>query len=297
MNFDLGEVLTRAWQITWKHRVLWVFAMLPMLPFVLFLPLILYFFLSPDFQSRAPVFFEDPNLIILFFGGTLFLAAISFVLQIFSNSATTAGIFQVEAGKGRVSFPEIAQGGRAYFWRMLGAILLVSIGMMAFFAVFSACLSLIGLVTFGIGSMLGQLLFLPAAMAAYALLEQTQAAVVVDSLNPVDAITRAWELMQENITSYALITVILYFGLTIFSSIASVPLMAPLLLAVFNRFSGELSNSPMLWIGVLCFAAFVPVYFVLQAAALLFTKSAFMITYLRLTRSSKLQPLPLEATP
>src|SRR5215212_5837330 len=24
MNFDLGEVLSRAWQITWKHKVLWV---------------------------------------------------------------------------------------------------------------------------------------------------------------------------------------------------------------------------------------------------------------------------------
>ena len=25
MNFNFGEVLSRAWQIVWKHKVLWIF--------------------------------------------------------------------------------------------------------------------------------------------------------------------------------------------------------------------------------------------------------------------------------
>ena len=28
MNFNFGEVLTRAWQIIWKHKILWVFGIL-----------------------------------------------------------------------------------------------------------------------------------------------------------------------------------------------------------------------------------------------------------------------------
>jgi uncharacterized membrane protein YgcG len=28
MNFNFGEVLTRAWQIIWKHKVLWIFGIL-----------------------------------------------------------------------------------------------------------------------------------------------------------------------------------------------------------------------------------------------------------------------------
>ena len=28
MNFDIGEVLSRAWQITWKQRVLWIIGIL-----------------------------------------------------------------------------------------------------------------------------------------------------------------------------------------------------------------------------------------------------------------------------
>ena len=28
MKFNFGEVLTRAWQITWKYKVLWIFGIL-----------------------------------------------------------------------------------------------------------------------------------------------------------------------------------------------------------------------------------------------------------------------------
>ncbi len=28
MNFNFSEVLTRAWQIIWKHKVLWIFGIL-----------------------------------------------------------------------------------------------------------------------------------------------------------------------------------------------------------------------------------------------------------------------------
>jgi hypothetical protein len=28
MDFDFGDVLTRAWKITWKHKVLWIISIL-----------------------------------------------------------------------------------------------------------------------------------------------------------------------------------------------------------------------------------------------------------------------------
>ena len=28
MNFNFGEILTRAWKITWKYKVLWIFGIL-----------------------------------------------------------------------------------------------------------------------------------------------------------------------------------------------------------------------------------------------------------------------------
>ncbi len=53
MNFDVGDVLTRAWQITWKHKVLWVFNMFPVLLSFLFIPIVF-----------IPMFFIGPNALI-----------------------------------------------------------------------------------------------------------------------------------------------------------------------------------------------------------------------------------------
>ena len=39
MNFDFGEVLTRAFQITWKNKILWLFSALPTLVTFLVFPI------------------------------------------------------------------------------------------------------------------------------------------------------------------------------------------------------------------------------------------------------------------
>ena len=39
MTFDFGELLSRAWQITWKHKMLWVFGFVQTMAGLLLLPL------------------------------------------------------------------------------------------------------------------------------------------------------------------------------------------------------------------------------------------------------------------
>lgn len=292
MTFDFGEVLQHAWQITWKHKVLWLFSALPMVLVVFYLSPVFYLLLSNDFRDGVPDFLNNPASLGLFFIILIVTALLSFVLQVFSRSATTFGILQIEAGKSRPTFGDISNGGRRFFWRILGATLLVSLVALVFFAAFSACVSAIGFVTFGIGSLIGQILFLPATLFIYAITEQSQAAVVADALSPTDAVVRAWDLVTENIGIFALVTIVLYFGLSVFSSIVLLPVIAPLLLFVFNRVSDEFSNPTLLRVAVLCVTAFMPVYLILQAGAMLYVKSAFMVIYLRLTRSLKLQHLP-----
>lgn len=292
MNFDFGDVLRHAWQITWKHKVLWIFSALPTVLVIFYLPFLFYLFLSNDFPNNIPTFLSNPTFLSISFVVVVFTATLSFVLQVFSRSAMAFGILRIEEGETQPTFAEISQGGRTFFWRILGAMLLLSLGMMALFTAFSACLSVIGLVTFGIGSLLGQLLFLPATLLFYALTEQTQAASVVDALNPTEAIEHAWALVTKNIGIFALVAVVLYFGFSIVSSLMMVPVMASLFIVVLNRFYVAFSDPAILWIAMLCFVVFLPVYLIFQAGAVLYMKSVFMVTYLRLTRSLKLQPLP-----
>ena len=61
MNFDFGDVLTRAWKITWKHKVLWIISVLPFLTMFLLLPfwLILLFQKNVDFNAIS-TWMENP---------------------------------------------------------------------------------------------------------------------------------------------------------------------------------------------------------------------------------------------
>ena len=298
MDFNFGEVLSRAWQITWRHKTLWGFSLLPMIPVIIYIPLLLYFLVSTDFTKGLPDFLKNPGLIFLFFAVMMIMIGISLVLRVFSKSATTSGILQVEEGKDRLTSAEILQGGQRHFWRILGVTILIAIGMLMFFAAFSACLSVVGFVTFGIGSLIGQILFLPATLFFYAVTEQSQAAVVADGMSPADAILYAWKLVNENLATFAVLALVLYVGLTLIGSIAMLPVLLPIFLIVLNKFTTEFSNPALPWIAMSCFVVFMPVYLLLQAGTMLYTKSAFMITYLRLTRNLKLQPLPrtVEAT-
>lgn len=292
MDFDAGEVLSRAWQITWRHKALWIFAALPVILVLLVLPFLLYLFLSSDLARNVSHFFANPNLILAFFVGILVMAAISLVLRVFSNSAIAFGVIQAEEGPDRLTTSEIAEGARKYFWRILGVMLLAAVGMMAVFTVLSACLSLVGLVTFGIGSAIGQIFLLPITLLFSVLVEQVQAEVVADQQIPAEAISHAWELMKEYIGKYAFLAFILYFGLAILGAIAVLPVLLTVLLSVLSRFTQEFSNPSVTWIAMSCFAIFLPVYLLLQAGAMLYMKSVYMVTYLRLTRSAKWQPLP-----
>ena len=292
MNFNFGEVLRRAWQITWKHKALWVFGALPMVLFLFYVPLFLYYFLTSNFTETIPDLLSNPGFVAIVFIVIILTVVISLVLQVFSRSATTFGIVQIEAGNDRSSFGELFNGGRIFFWRILGGMLLVNIVLMVFFAVFSACLSLVGFATLGIGSLIGQLLFLPARWLGYAVMEQTQVAIVAEAIRPTDAILRASELVKQNIEIFALVTIVLYFGLSIVGSIVLLPVAAPLFLAVLGKISSEFSNPSVLWVAMSCFIVMMPAYLLVQAVVFVYIKSIHIITYLRLTRSPNLQPLP-----
>jgi len=51
MNFDFGEILSSAFQITWKRKILWVFSALPIFLSFLIFPLMF-----------VPIFFMDNGL-------------------------------------------------------------------------------------------------------------------------------------------------------------------------------------------------------------------------------------------
>ena len=303
MNFSFGEVLTRAAQITWKHKNLWLAGIIVGL--VSLIPTLVSFIFNPSVSS-----FTDPSevnralpLILLANGLVILLSIMSIPVFVVGMSVPSLGTLQVEEGSDKLNFGELIKGVLPYFWRILGIFLLVWVGVILVVMAFLACIVIFSIFTLGIGALCAVpliILFIPLAILVYAIMEQGVSAVLVDHLRFSDALQRAWELVRKNLGVTALMSIIIYLGSIIVSMIISLPMMIPMFEFILNMGAEpdmqsfeRLSHNMILWM-----LALSPIYAVFQGIILTFMQSAWTLTYLRLTRSSKLRPLlgTMEAT-
>lgn len=300
MNFNFGEVLARAWQITWKHKNLWLAGIVVGL--ISLLPASASLIFNPSYSS-----FSDPDAvnralpsILLSNGLVLLLTALTVPIYVAGMAVPSLGTVEAEKGSKTLSFGELVRGILPYFWRILGIVGLVWGG--TFVAVFGlvACIMLVSLFTFGFGVLCAVpffILFIPLAILLYALMEQAISAVVVDNLGFSSALQRAWELVRKNLGVMALISLIIYLGASIISMIITIPMLIPMFGFMLNMGSGSepnfeavdsLMRNMNLWM-----LAFSPIYAVVQGILLTYMQAAWTLTYLRLTRAADpSQPLP-----
>ena len=303
MNFDFGEVLIRAWQITWKHKVLWIFSALPVLVSFLILPLVFIPIISMGTDSMGnPIIFNEPIFIVLFVLTNVIVSLLGFVLYAVGTSSVMLGILRVEEGSAQLNFRQLFNDGRNYLWRILGVMLLVSLGVSAIFFALFACVALFGLVTAGIGFICVQPLFIllyPVMMILYAVIEQAQAAVVADDMGVVDAITRGWNLVKENFWRFLLISLIIYLGITFLTSLVVLPFMTPFFFIPFliDNPQVELSTQSIILFVAAFSMVLLPVMALVQGITITFMKAAYVLVYLRLTRGSTSQRVLLEVVP
>lgn len=298
MNFEMGEVLSRAVQMTWKNKSFWGLVILPMLvnfagiPFY-FLPL---FFLD-DNGSGAPVFLENPLFIVLFLIFHILFILITIALATYGYSALTLGIVRLERDEAGISFKQLLLDAKIYFPRMLGVMFLTSFVIGAIFSVLFGCLILFGFVTAGIGFICVQPIFLlmyPVMFIVQAFMEQAQAAVVVDEMGVMDSLTKGWELLKANFWRLALLSLVVYFAMSVLSSIIVVPLVIPFFFFPFFIESNNFDPTTF-GLGMIVFMlVLLPLMAFVQGVAITFMKSTYILAYLRLTQTPA-APLVVEA--
>jgi hypothetical protein len=297
MDFNFGEVLTRAWQITWNHKNLWlagiVIGLIGMLTGAFSL------ILNPSFAS-----FSDPDAvnqalpsILLSNALVLLLSLLSIPLYVIGMSIPSLGTFQLERGREKVNFGELLKEVLPYFWRILGILAFIWGGLFAVLFIVFGCITLLSLLTFGIAALCTIPLFIltiPLVILVYALMEQGISAVLVDNLGFSSALQRAWELVKQNLGVMALLSIILYLGATVISMVITVPMMIPMFGFLFNMGSepdfesiDRLFRNMTVWM-----LALSPLYALLQGIMLAYMQSVWTLTYMRLTRSFKMEPVP-----
>lgn len=298
MDFDAGEVLNRAWQIVRKHRVLWFYGFLQTMAGLLLLTTAVIPAIAPLISDRSVGITNEPWFVLIFVLVFLLFILVLYPLSVVMNAALSVGVLRAEHGQEKLSFMELVRESFPFFWRLLGLMLLFLAGLMLAMFVFSMLQTLLSVITLGLGAVCTaplSLLTYPLTFVWYAYMEQSMAAIVADNMNVLEAAKQGWEVLRKNTEAVVVIGLVLYFGLSIITGLALAPMIVPLFAIPFAIGLEESRNALLLFASV-CAAVYVPLFAIFQGVVMAFMKSGWILTYLRLTRSSNLHPLLQEAT-
>jgi len=306
MDFNFGEVLARAWQIIWKHKVLWIFGIFAGCargggggtggagsgggtgsgnqPFPQ---------LEQFFQQLGQWIEDNPWIVAVFVVLVIVLVIVSIFLGTLGRIGLIKGTYQAERGAERLNFGELFSESRPYFWRVFGLALLIGlIAVLAF-----APLALFGALTAGIGFICVLPLIcilIPVLWALSVVIEQANVAIVLENLGIGDGFRRGWEVVRANVGPILLLTLVIFVGSGILGFIIAIPIIGAALPLIFSAAS---NTTGPIWITVICCAVYFPILLVLSGILNAYVQSVWTLTFVRLTAKppQDTPPVVLEA--
>ncbi len=309
---DIGSVLSRAWQIIWKHKVLWIFGILAGCTNANGGSSNFRMEREANISPNVQNFFNNLQdwQIALIIGVIILVTLVFVVLVVFLSTVGKIGLVrgtqQADQGATRLAFGELFNGSLPYFWRVFGLNLLV--GILTFLAfVLILIFGVLGTI-FTLGLFLICLiplicLLVPVAWFVSVIVEQAINAIVIENLGVFAGLQRGWAVVKANLGTMIVMALILFIGVGVIGGfIIGLPLVlvvAPAVIGVIAG-SGRATGSGLLISG-LCFVAYLPVLLALSGILNGYTGSAWTLTFMRLTGrqaySEPLPPAPLEPAP
>lgn len=290
---DIGEVLSSAWRIIWKHKVLWIFGILagcaggggngggqgagsisnsPEFP-----GLERYFFNLSDWQ------------VALLIGAIIFVVLLIVLLVVVLSTVGRIGLVRgtmlADEGAASLSFGELFRGSAPYFWRVLGLNLLVALAILVIVTMLVIFFALAGIVTLGI-ALICLLPFIcvlvPLGWFVGIIIEQANVALIADNVGIMEALRRGWEVSKNNLGTVIVMGLILILGGGLISFMLAAPfilIITPLIVALSFGSSAQLGIS----VALICGIIYLPVLLALGGALQAYIGSSWTLTYLRLT--------------
>jgi hypothetical protein len=304
---DIGGVLSRAWQIIWRHKVLWIFGILAScggntnggassnysvsdrqeLPPQL----------RPFFDRFAEL--TDAQIALLV-GAVILVVLLLIVLSIFLGTIGRIGLIrgtqQVEQGADRLAFGELFRDSLPYFWRVFGLNLLFGIAAFVLVLILLVPFILLSVVTLGVGALCIIPLIcilVPLFWLAQVVITQASIAMVVEDVGIGDGLQRGWDVSRANLGTIIVMALILLLGVGFIGGIIiTLPLVIVVVPAIIGAAAGtDQSLSGGLITAGLCFLAYLPILLVLGGILRGYIESAWTLTYMRLTNKPVAPPL------
>ncbi len=325
MNFNLGEVLTRAWQITWKYKILWIFGILAGCGrggssfngssnggggngggnggnngFNFNLPP-----LPPQIERLGQQIAHNvvPFVVIL-----VAIICFIFLLAIFLGTIGRIGLIRgtqaADGGAERLGLGQLFSESKPYFWRVLGLSLVVGIPL---FLLVMIPLALVLVYVFGQGGQTNPALILgffsvfigcmclliPVMMVVNLVIRQAESAVVIENLGVFAAVHRGWDVFKKNLGPMILIAIILFLITAAIGILIAIPILLVVVPAFFAFAFTQARNFTPLILALLCLVAYWPISLVANGILTTYSESVWTLTYLRLTQPKEIAPVQL----
>jgi hypothetical protein len=306
MSLDFGGTLRRAWDITWNHKILWIFGILsailagrasfnngrPQFNPNNFTPN------NPDAFPRLQEFFNNNQNLVLAIGlGLVCVAAIVFitlyVLHVIGRGGLIGGIQLADSG-GQVSFGQAWGAGVQHFWTvlligLLVAILAILISAGSVLAAATVCLTPLACVGFLLAAVLGVFTYL------------AQIAAVTQNLGVSEAFGRAWDVVTRNLGPVVLLAVILLIITVVVGLVLAIPFglaLTPLIVAFVAYANGSpQAAAASATIAGLCFVAWIPVAIFLGGIVETWHVSVWTLAYKQLSTAPAAGLAPVSPAP
>ncbi len=322
MNFDIMEVFTRAWKITWKHKVLWIFGILASCgrgsggnsnsssnnnyqsgdsPFTNEMSRQILEFM----QKLTDWFTENLWILITFIVFVFVLWIIQIFLSTMGSIGLIRGVYHAEMGAEKISFGNLFRESLGYFWRIVGLASVVFVPVIiALIVMFVALIFTIEASSNSAGSVFGMFsllvfglccCFLPFMAALGMYYTQASRALILEDLGVSASISRGWEIFRKNIVGLLVMTVILFFVSLIIGIVIAIPIYIAIFPIMFSFLEGNINSwQPFILAGVFVLL-YSPVAWFLSGVLLTYTETIWTLIYMRVTLPKEEAPVMIEA--
>lgn len=271
---DIGEVLSRAWNIIWKYKVLWIFGLLAGLAgggggnsF--------NYNMQQQGQFHMPV--EIPAwVVLLLFVLFLVLLIVFVILSALGRAGLVRGAWLADGGETDLTFSRLFREGQAYFGRVL--LLGILVGLATLFAVLLMIVP--GTLTCG----LGFLCLVPFFIIVSAVVELAVIAIVGEDLSVMDGLNRAWAIIRANVALIIAVGLVIVIGSAVVGFLVTLPMLAiaaPAIIAL-NSGSVQFGNGGLI-VSFFLFLLYLPILLAANGIITAYVETAWTVAFRRLT--------------
>jgi hypothetical protein len=284
VNMDYSAILIQTWKTLWKHKAILGFGfLLVVVPglFALLVSGIVAFSPSLGLERLASRINGIP---LIFMAMTLVVMLLSIAISLFGFAGILKGTLSATAGAEKISFGELWAAGLPFVGRLAGLFLLI--GSVSF--LLAILPALLGFITAGLGFLcLLPVIFLiiPLVFLLQTAMSLGMSAVVADNLGGWAALQRTGHIFRRNFWSLALMSLIIYLLQTVLGFLVSSPISVGLGLYMLLWWRNVISSQSYFNIFGILAAIVIPLILVVHGFLVTYIQSAWMLAYLRLTRS------------